>query len=58
MNVHNAYTYHMILTAFKILKYKTPSSVHSLVTISKNKDTLLVNQSHDNHGFCTNNNTI
>ena len=42
LTVYNAYIYHITLEVFKILKYRTPMSLYSLLTISSRKDTLLI----------------
>ncbi len=49
----------MTLTAFKILKYKTPFSVYELFKTSKRKETLLINQlTQSSSGFTSNTNKI
>ena len=44
MTVHNQYYYHTVNETLKILKHRTPISLHSLFTLSKRpgKETLLI----------------
>ena len=59
LTVYNAYTYHMTLEVFKILKYRTPMSIYSLFTLSSRKDTLLITPSlAHNSSFISKANTI
>ena len=40
--VQNLYNYHCFMEIFKILKFRTPISLHSLYTISRRSDTTLI----------------
>ena len=40
--VQNLYTYHCFMEIYKILKFRTPISMHSLYTISRRIDTTLI----------------
>ena len=42
LTVHNLYVYHCTLEMFKILKLRTPISLHSCLNISKRKPTLII----------------
>ncbi len=42
LTVYNAYIYHITLEVFKVLKYRTPMAIYSLLTRSRRKDTPLI----------------
>ena len=42
LSIHNLYTYHCFMEVFKILKLRTPISLHSKYNISKRKPTTLI----------------
>ena len=50
LTVHNLYIYHCTLEVYKVLKLRRPISVHSLFTVSKRKETLLIT-THPTHQF-------
>ena len=58
LTVYNSYIYHLILSTFKVLKYRTPSSIHSLLPISKRKDTLLLSEFGSTCSYIRNTSTI
>ena len=42
MSLQNLYVYHTFMETFKILKFRSPISVHSMFNISKRKETTLI----------------
>ena len=49
LTLFNLYIYHMTIEVFKILKYRTPISLHSLYTRSNRKETILITPSTSHH---------
>ena len=53
MTLHNLHTYHTTLESFKLLKYRTPISLHSLFQVSTRKESLLIKPKSSHHFIFT-----
>ena len=53
LTVYNLHTYHITLEIFKLLKFKTPSSLRSLLQVSIRKETLLIKPQASHHFIFT-----
>ena len=49
LTVQNLFSYHCFMEIFKILKFRTPISLHSLYTISRRSETTLITPFPDSH---------
>ena len=49
LTIENLYRYRTIMELFKIVKFRTPMSLYSLLNISDRKDTLLITPSPTKH---------